>query len=63
MSIPTSHISVPSLYHELVNDRIQTLHQEAREQRLVARISRIQRAQRRVQRANERLSRALSMEG
>jgi hypothetical protein len=63
MSIPTSHISAPYLYHELVNDRIQTLHQEAREQRLIARLSRIQRAERQVRRANERLSRALGMEG
>ncbi len=61
--IPTDHISAPYLYHELVNDRIQTLHREAQEQRLAARVSRVQRARRRVQRANERLSRVLSMEG
>jgi hypothetical protein len=53
---------VPYLYHELVNDRIQTLHREAEEQRLAARIRRVQRARREVKRANERLNRALAQE-
>jgi hypothetical protein len=59
---PTTDIATPYLYHELVNDRIQTLHREAREQRLVARISRERRARRGVQKANERLLRVLSLE-
>lgn len=58
----TRSLKVPYLYHELVNDRIQTLHREAEEQRLVARIRRVQRARRGVERANERLSRALRQE-
>ncbi|MER6949813.1 hypothetical protein ABT294_37940 [Nonomuraea sp. NPDC000554] len=45
-----------------MNDRIQTLHREAEEQRLAARIRRVQRARRQVQRANDRLRRVLSQE-
>ncbi|MBB5774579.1 hypothetical protein [Nonomuraea jabiensis] len=51
---------MPDLIHDLVNDRIQTLHREAEEQRLIARVMRVQRARRRVQRANDRLREALS---
>lgn len=60
--IPTSgEFSAPYLYHELVNDRIRTLHREAEEQRMASRISRVRKAQRGVQRANERLNRALRL--
>ncbi|MEU8245465.1 hypothetical protein [Nonomuraea sp. NPDC048916] len=58
----TRGFELPYLYHDLVNDRIQTLHREAEEQRLIARVRRVQRARREVRRANERLSRALSRE-
>ncbi|WP_193319071.1 hypothetical protein [Nonomuraea phyllanthi] len=51
---------MPDLIHDLVNDRIQTLHREAEQQRLVLRISRVRRAQREVLRANDRLRKALS---
>ncbi|MGN9846628.1 hypothetical protein ACTMTI_51845 [Nonomuraea sp. H19] len=51
---------MPDLFHELVNDRIHTLHREAEEQRLVLRVSRVQRARREVKRANDRLRAALS---
>ncbi|GAA3682408.1 hypothetical protein GCM10022224_053500 [Nonomuraea antimicrobica] len=52
--------AVPDLIHDLVNDRIQTLHREAAEQRLILRVQRVQRARREVKRANDRLRRALS---
>jgi hypothetical protein len=61
-TLPTRGFEAPYLYHDLVNDRIRTLHREAEEQRLAARIRRVQRARRGVQRANERLKRALSRE-
>ncbi|MFI9847257.1 hypothetical protein ACIHFD_60295 [Nonomuraea sp. NPDC051941] len=51
---------MPDLIHDLVSDRIQTLHREAEEQRLIARVTRVQRARRKVQRANDRLREALS---
>ncbi|WP_237101590.1 hypothetical protein [Nonomuraea sp. MG754425] len=51
---------MPDLIHDLVNDRIQTLHREAEEQRLIMRVTRVQRARRGVKRANERLHRALN---
>ncbi|MFC7592842.1 hypothetical protein ACFQYP_60875 [Nonomuraea antimicrobica] len=51
---------MPDLIHDLVNDRIQTLHREAAEQRLILRVQRVQRARREVKRANDRLRRALS---
>lgn len=51
---------MPYLFHDLVNDRIQTLHREAEEQRLILRVSRVQRARREVKRANDRLRKALS---
>ncbi|WP_171074697.1 hypothetical protein [Nonomuraea basaltis] len=50
------------LIHDLVNDRIQTLHREAEEQRLALRVSRVQRARREVQKANDRLRKALSQQ-
>ncbi|MFG3438940.1 hypothetical protein ACGF0J_16990 [Nonomuraea sp. NPDC047897] len=50
------------MYHDLVNDRIQTLHREAEEQRLISRIRRVQRARRKAQQANDRLSRVLREE-
>ncbi|HLU76242.1 MAG TPA: hypothetical protein VKZ82_28955 [Nonomuraea sp.] len=60
--IPTSgDFAAPYLYHELVNDRIRSLHQEAEQHRVAARITRVRRAQRGVRRANERLARALSL--
>ncbi|MEV0591490.1 hypothetical protein [Nonomuraea cavernae] len=58
----TRGLELPYLYHELVSDRIQTLHREAEEQRLISRIRRVRQAERGVRRANERLSRALSRE-
>ncbi|GAA2831316.1 MULTISPECIES: hypothetical protein [Nonomuraea] len=51
---------MPDLIHDLVNDRIQTLHREAEEQRLILRVTRVQRARREVKRANDRLRQALS---
>lgn len=51
---------MPDLIHDLVNDRIQTLHREAEQQRLVLRVSRVRRARREVLRANDRLRKALS---
>jgi hypothetical protein len=51
---------VSDLIHDLVNDRIQTLHREAEEQRLILRVSRVQRARRQVQKANDRLRKALN---
>jgi hypothetical protein len=58
---PRSH-AVSDLFHELVNDRIQTLHREAEEQRLALRVSRVQRARRDVKRAHDRLRKALSQQ-
>ncbi|GAA4098772.1 hypothetical protein [Nonomuraea soli] len=55
----TRSMEMPYLYQELVVDRIQTLHREAEEQRLISRMSRVQRARRDVRRATERLNRAL----
>jgi hypothetical protein len=60
--VSTRSLEMPYLYHDLVNDRIQTLHREAEEQRLIARIRRVQRARRKAQRANEHLSRVLREE-
>ncbi|GAA3110250.1 hypothetical protein GCM10020001_030810 [Nonomuraea salmonea] len=59
---PTRSLLVPDLIHDLVNDRIQTLHREAAEQRVILRAQRVQRARRGVTRANERLRRVLSRE-
>ncbi|MEW9553431.1 hypothetical protein [Nonomuraea sp. NPDC050783] len=47
------------LIHDLVYDRIQTLHREAEEERLALSIRRVQRARRQVQKANTRLREAL----
>ncbi|GAB2945462.1 hypothetical protein GCM10027203_55840 [Nonomuraea fastidiosa] len=58
----TRSLAVPHLIHDLVSDRIQTLHKEAAEQRLVLRVQRLRRARRDVKRANERLHRVLSRE-
>lgn len=58
----TRSLAVPYLFHDLVNDRIQTLHREAEEQRLVLRISRLARARRDVKRANDRLRKALNQQ-
>ncbi|WP_162795797.1 hypothetical protein [Nonomuraea lactucae] len=58
-TITTRSREVPNLFHDLVNDRIQTLHREAEEQRLISRVRRVQRARRRAQRANEKLERVL----
>ena len=49
------------LIHDLVNDRIQTLHREAEEHRMAARITRVRKARRDVRRAKERLSQVLSL--
>jgi hypothetical protein len=54
-TLPTRSFSSPYLYHDLVNDRIRTLHREAEHQRLVNRLRRLKRARRNVQRANDRL--------
>ncbi|NUW35174.1 hypothetical protein HTZ77_27635 [Nonomuraea sp. SMC257] len=63
MNIGIIHsLEVPHLSHDLVNDRIQTLHREAEEQRLIASVQRVERARRQVRRANERLRRALSQQ-
>ncbi|MEV0151143.1 MULTISPECIES: hypothetical protein [unclassified Nonomuraea] len=63
MSTRTSHsLEVPYLSHDMVNDRIQTLHREAEEQRLISRLQRVERARRQVRRANDRLRRALSQQ-
>ncbi|MEQ4716924.1 MULTISPECIES: hypothetical protein [unclassified Nonomuraea] len=51
---------MPDLIHDLVNDRIQTLHREAEQQRLVLHVSRVERARRQVKRANDRLRVALT---
>lgn len=61
--IPGRSFEVPYMYQELVNDRIQTLHREAEEYRMVSRFKRVQRAQRDVQRANDRLRKALLSQG
>lgn len=58
----TRSLAVPHLIHELVSDRIQTLHKEAAEQRVILRAQRLQRARRDVRRANERLRKVLSRE-
>ncbi|MCK2212987.1 hypothetical protein MF672_004135 [Actinomadura sp. ATCC 31491] len=50
------------LIHDLVYDRIQTLHREAEEERLALRVKRVQRARREVQKANDRLRRALLLQ-
>lgn len=60
--IPTGNLTMPHIYHDLVNDRIQTLHREAAEHRLAARIQRVQRARRSVERANAKLRRVLTQE-
>ncbi|AQZ68912.1 hypothetical protein BKM31_52225 [[Actinomadura] parvosata subsp. kistnae] len=57
---PSRSLAVPDLIHDLVNDRIQTLHREAEEARLILRVTRVQRARREVKRANDRLRQALS---
>ncbi|MET9336998.1 MULTISPECIES: hypothetical protein [unclassified Nonomuraea] len=54
---------MPYIYQELVNDRIQTLHKEAEEYRMVSRFKRVQRARRDLQRANDRLRKALIAQG
>lgn len=51
---------MPYMFQNLVNDRIQTLHREAEEQRLVSQFRRVQRARRNVKRANDRLRQVLS---
>ncbi|SDI75344.1 hypothetical protein [Nonomuraea jiangxiensis] len=51
---------MPDLIHELVNDRIQTLHREAEEQRLIQRVARVARARRKLKQATDRLHRALN---
>ncbi|MFI6296375.1 hypothetical protein ACIBEJ_32595 [Nonomuraea sp. NPDC050790] len=51
---------MPYLFQNMVNDRIQTLHREAEEQRLINRIRRVERARKNVQRANDRLRVALT---
>ncbi|MFI7444194.1 hypothetical protein [Nonomuraea indica] len=61
-TISTRTLEMPHMYHDLINDRIQTLHREAEEQRLVSRIRRVQRARRKAQQANDRLSRILREE-
>lgn len=51
---------MPYMYQDLVMDRIQTLHREAEEQRLVSRLRRVQKLRRSVERANDRLNHALN---
>ncbi|MCG5216609.1 hypothetical protein [Streptosporangium sp. KLBMP 9127] len=50
---------IPSMFENVVQDRIQTLHREAEEQRLVTQILRVRRARRGAERASARLRRAL----
>ncbi|GLW07596.1 hypothetical protein Misp01_27260 [Microtetraspora sp. NBRC 13810] len=50
---------IPSMYEELVQDRIRTLHREAEEQRRVTHILRARRARRDAERASTRLRHAL----
>ncbi|WP_327089609.1 hypothetical protein OIE66_03010 [Nonomuraea sp. NBC_01738] len=59
-TIPTRSFEMPYMFQNLVNDRIQTLHREAEEQRLVSQFRRVQRARRNVKRANDRLRQVLS---
>ncbi|PZG16757.1 hypothetical protein C1J01_20160 [Nonomuraea aridisoli] len=49
---------MPDMIHEMVNDRIQTLHREAAEYRLVERVRRVQRARAQVQRARAKVKQA-----
>ncbi|NUR26112.1 MAG: hypothetical protein HOV83_09745 [Catenulispora sp.] len=58
--IPAGNLTMPYLFKDLVNDRIQTLHREAAEHRLASRVQRVERARRSVERAHARLTRALS---
>ncbi|MEV0587339.1 hypothetical protein [Nonomuraea sp. NPDC050310] len=61
MTLHTAHgLELPHLSQELVRDRIQNLHREAEEQRLIARLERVRRARRDLRRATERLHRALT---
>ncbi|MEV7967035.1 hypothetical protein AB0O34_13765 [Sphaerisporangium sp. NPDC088356] len=59
-TIPSWTSEMPYMYKELVQDRIQTLHREAEEQRLVNRILRVRRARKQAERASVRLRQALA---
>jgi len=48
------------LHHELVEERIRRLHQEAADDRLASRIRSVQKARRQVERASRRLRHALA---
>jgi hypothetical protein len=50
---------IPSMFENLVQDRIHALHREAEEQRLINKILRVRRAQRSADRASARLRNAL----
>ncbi|MFC4587508.1 hypothetical protein [Sphaerisporangium corydalis] len=58
--IPAGTGELPYMYKELVQDRIQSLHREAEEQRLVYRIQRIRKARKQAERASVRLRNALA---
>ncbi|WP_424536134.1 hypothetical protein ACOZ38_40235 [Sphaerisporangium viridialbum] len=59
-TIPSWTNEMPYMHKELVHDRIQTLHREAEEQRLVNRIVRVQKARKQAERASIRLRQALA---
>ncbi|PZG28792.1 hypothetical protein C1I98_32610 [Spongiactinospora gelatinilytica] len=50
---------IPSMYEDLVRDRIRSLHQEAEEQRMIRQVIRVRRARRDAERASARLRHAL----
>ncbi|WP_248966165.1 hypothetical protein [Sphaerisporangium perillae] len=58
--LPSWSSEIPYMHQELVRDRIQTLHREAEEQRLVLRLQRVHRARRQAERASVRLRQALA---
>ncbi len=53
-------ITGSSLYKELVDERIQGLHQEAAEHRIASRVRNVQKARRQAERASARLRAALA---
>ncbi|MET8157501.1 hypothetical protein ABZT47_14070 [Sphaerisporangium sp. NPDC005289] len=58
--LPTWSSEIPYIRQELVRDRIQALHNEAEQQRLVLRLQRIRRARKQAERASLRLRNALT---
>ncbi|WP_214412778.1 hypothetical protein [Sphaerisporangium fuscum] len=58
--IPSWTAELPCMHEELVRDRIQTLHREAEEQRLIHRMRQVRRARKQAERASVRLRQALA---